>query len=433
MVKSSAAEAQGSIPAKHVAAVVAGNALEFYDLYVYSFFAVYIGRAFFPSKDRTASLLASLATFGLGFVMRPVGGWVFGRFADRAGRRRAMVLCFWLTGIALAGMALTPSYAMIGVVAPVLVILFRLLHGFALGGEVGPTTAFLIEAAPPERRGFYGSFQIWTQSLAVLLSGILGLVLSNALDDRQLQHFGRRIAFLLGVAIVPVGLAMRRSLPETLRPNRADEQAAVGGEAWIGFLGLLLLSASVGSYVITYMTTYTIFTLHMKSNIAFAATLVAGAVGVCLNLVTGAASDRLGRKPIMLVSSILLLLAIIPAFRLMAHYRSAAVLLGAVAVLSILRGVNAPLNIVWLVESLPPSSRSTGFAFVYALSISMFGGTTQYVVAWLTKLTGNPVAPAWYWTAAMVLSVAATFMLRESAPRKLPAAIAALPELSEAQ
>jgi MHS family citrate/tricarballylate:H+ symporter-like MFS transporter len=166
-------EARATIPARQVAAVVIGNALEFYDFLTYAFFAVYIGRAFFPSDVPTASLLASLATFGAGFVTRPVGSLVIGRMGDRAGRRPAMVLSFSLMGLAIVGLALTPPQASIGVAAPILVIFFRMLQGFALGGEVGPTTAFLLEAAPPERRGFYAAFQSWTQDLSVLCAGLV--------------------------------------------------------------------------------------------------------------------------------------------------------------------------------------------------------------------------------------------------------------------
>jgi MHS family citrate/tricarballylate:H+ symporter-like MFS transporter len=163
-------ETRGSVPARLVAAVVVGNALEFYDFLTYAFFAVYIGRAFFPSNVPTASLLASLGTFAVGFVTRPIGGLVIGRIGDRLGRKPAMILSFSLMGVAILGLALTPPHSMIGIAAPVLIVFFRMLQGFALGGEVGPTTAFLLEAAPEDRRGFYTSFQSWSQHLSILTS-----------------------------------------------------------------------------------------------------------------------------------------------------------------------------------------------------------------------------------------------------------------------
>ena len=181
----------------HILAVVTGNALEFYDFVTYSFFAVYIGRTFFPESLTRYSLLASLATFGVGFVMRPVGAFVIGRMGDRIGRKPAMLLSFSLMGIGIAGLALTPSYARIGLAAPVLVVIFRLVQGFALGGEVGPTTAFLIEAAPPERRGLYASLQYTTQDFAVLVAGLVGLGLANTLSEQALQDWGWRAALLV--------------------------------------------------------------------------------------------------------------------------------------------------------------------------------------------------------------------------------------------
>src|SRR5215475_2967289 len=201
---------------RHILAVVTGNALEFYDFVTYSFFAVYIGRTFFPESLTRFSLLASLATFGVGFVMRPIGAYVIGRMGDRIGRKPAMLLSFSLMGVGVAGLALTPSYARIGVAAPVLVVLFRLVQGFALGGEVGPTTAFMAEAAPPERRGFYISMQYATQDAATLVAGLIGLGLSLTLNEGQLQDWGWRGAMLVGASIVPFGLWLRTSLPETL-------------------------------------------------------------------------------------------------------------------------------------------------------------------------------------------------------------------------
>ncbi len=411
-----------SVPARHIAAVVVGNALEFYDFLTYAYFAVYIGRAFFPSNDASASLLASLGTFGVGFVTRPIGSLVIGRMGDRMGRKPAMVLSFSLMGVAITGLALTPSYSTIGFAAPVLVILFRMLQGFALGGEVGPTTAFLLEAAPPERRGFYTAFQYWTQNVSILISGLVGLELANTLSEQQLQDFGWRIAFLLGAAIVPVGLLMRRNLPETLHAADAAtlERVPLRPYLPLAVLGLILFaSATIGSYVRTYMTTYAIATLHMRANVAFAATVVVGLCGVAVSLVSGALSDRIGRKPVMLVPAILLLVSILPAFYVISRYRTTATLLGATAVLTVLAELSACPMVTWLTESLPAAIRSGGVAVIYAFSIAAFGGTTQYAVTWLIRKTGNPLAPAWYWTVATVVGVAAICLTRESAPHKI--------------
>src|SRR5947209_16898451 len=195
-----------SIPVLHVLAIVLGNGLEFYDFLSYAIFAVYIGKSFFPSHDPSANLIFTLATFAVGFVTRPVGGIVLGTLGDRLGRKPAMIVSFILIAIGMLGIALTPGYAQIGIVAPILLVCFRLVQGFALGGEVGPNTAWLIEAAPEERRGFYGSMQYATQNAALLLASCVGLLLSTLLNAHDLQSWGWRIAFLLGVVIVPFGI-----------------------------------------------------------------------------------------------------------------------------------------------------------------------------------------------------------------------------------
>jgi MFS transporter, MHS family, citrate/tricarballylate:H+ symporter len=407
-----------SVPARYIAAVVVGNALEFYDFLTYVFFAVYIGRTFFPSNSPTASLLASLGTFGVGFVTRPIGGIVIGRMGDRLGRKPAMILSFSLMGIAITGLALTPPHSKIGIAAPVLVILFRMVQGFALGGEVGPTTAFLLEAAPPERRGFYTAFQFWSQDLAVLAAGLVGFGLANALSEQQLQDFGWRIAFLVGAAIVPFGLMMRRRLPETFHAAGGKQPpVALRPYLPIAVLGLILIaSTTIGTYISTYMTTYAIATLHMRANVAFAATVVVGLAEIVFDLVSGALSDRIGRKPMMVIPGVLLLATILPAFYVISHYRTTAALLGATAVLATLAALSVGPIVIWMTESFPPSIRSSSVAVVYAVAIALFGGTTQYSVTWLIKATGNPLAPAWYWTAAEIIGIAAMCATRESAP-----------------
>jgi MHS family citrate/tricarballylate:H+ symporter-like MFS transporter len=415
-------ETRQSVPARLIVAVVIGNALEFYDFLTFSFFAVYIGRAFFPSSDPAASLLASLATFGAGFVTRPIGAFVIGRMGDRLGRKPAMILSFWLMGVAITGLALTPARATIGVAAPVLVVFFRMLQGFALGGEVGPTTAFLLEVAPPERRGFYTAFQYWTQDLSVLISGLVGFGLANTLTEQQLQDFGWRIAFLAGAVIVPFGLAMRRRLPETFHAPGAGKRERISLRPYlpIAVIGLLLLASStIGNYILNYMTTYAIATLHMPARVAFAATVVVGLTGVLLDLVSGVLSDRFGRKPMMLIPGALLLVLILPAFYAISHHRTIGMLLAATAVMASLLGLSSVPMVVWITESLPAAIRSGSVAVIYAVSISAFGGTTQYAVTWLMKVTGSPLAPAWYWTVASVVGIAAMCAARESAPRKI--------------
>ena len=208
------------ITAGQVGAAVIGNALEFYDFTVYTVFAVDIGKAFFPSATPYHGLLLSLLTFGAGFATRPLGAVVIGMLADRVGRRPAMLLSFALMGVAILGLACTPPFAAIGVAAPIIVVLMRLIQGFALGGEVGPAMAFLVEAAPTRSRGLVGSWQSASQSMSSLVGGLVGVSVAAVLTPHMVELYGWRIAFWIGALVLPVGLIIRRALPETLhRPE----------------------------------------------------------------------------------------------------------------------------------------------------------------------------------------------------------------------
>ncbi len=408
--------------ARQVAAVVAGNALEFYDFLTYSFFAVQIGQAFFPSHDATQSLLGSLATFGAGFLTRPLGAVVIGRVADRVGRRPAMLLSFGLMGAAIVGLALTPSYAAIGVAAPIMAIAFRLIQGFALGGQVGSSTAYLVEAAPPNRRGLYVSFQYMGQDAAVLCAGLMGVGLSSMLGAQTLRDWGWRIAFLAGALIVPFGLMLRRGLVETLEAAPPEAPAPPGGPrayTRVAVLGLIMLgSGTIVSYLLQYLTTYANATLHMPARTAFGATVVLGLTGVAFDVVGGWLADRFGRKPVMIAPWALLLVTALPLFWAVSHYRSAPVLFGATALLQIMSCITSSAVLVAITESLPPRARSGALALVYAVAISVFGGSAQYNVTWLTAATHSPLAPAWYMTVSVGLGLLAMLFMKETAPSR---------------
>jgi MFS family permease len=412
-----------------VASIVVGNALEFYDFLTYSFFAAQIGQSFFPSKDPATNLLASLATFGAGFLTRPVGAFVIGRMADKVGRKPAMLLSFGLMGLAIIGLALTPPFRVIGWAAPGFAILFRLVQGFALGGELGPNTAYLLEAAPPGRRGVYVSLQFMSQDAAVLCAGLMGVVLSNVMDAGALRDWGWRIAFLAGAVIVPFGFMLRRELVETLhQPEPAAGPAAPGAQSYrrIAAIGLVLLaSGTVVTYVMNYLNTFANQTLHMASNIAFGATVAFGLSGVCFDVLGGWLSDRFGRKPVMMIPWALLGLATLPCFWAVVHYRTAVALFAATAVMGILSAIASSSVLISVTESLPKRVRSQSLALVYAVAISIFGGTAQFNVALFTKLTHSSFAPAWYMTAAILVGFLAMLTLRETAPlvaRSKPAA-----------
>ncbi len=409
--------------ARHVAAVTAGNALEFYDFLTYAFFAAQIGRTFFPSSDASASLLASLATFGAGFLMRPVGALVIGRMGDRVGRKPAMLLSFTLMGLAMIGIALTPSYKAIGIAAPALAILCRLIQGFALGGEIGPNTAYLIEAAPPHRRGLYVSFQYMSQDGSILVSGLVGYLLSSAMSDAALDAWGWRAAFLIGAIIVPFGLLLRKDLAETLPALPAGGKRAASppqhGLVRIAVLGLAMLAGgTVVSYTMDYLTTFATATLHMPTRIGFMAAIAVGVAGLICDPIGGWLSDRFGRKPVMMIPWAFLLVATLPGFFLLSHYRTAVALVGMAIVLQGAACVATSSVLVSVTESLPARIRCGSLGLIYAFAISVFGGTTQFTAAWLTKLTGSPLAPAGYMTACVAAALLAMTFLPESAPVK---------------
>ena len=416
------------VRARHVAAVTMGNALEFYDFLTYSFFAAQIGRTFFPSADPSTSLLASLATFGAGFLMRPVGALVIGRIGDRAGRKPAMLLTFMLMGLAMTGLALTPSHRTIGITAPILAITFRLIQGFALGGEIGPNTAYLVEAAPFHRRGLYVSMQYMSQDASILVSGLVGLALATYLSDQQLDDWGWRVAFLLGATIVPFGLILRRQLAETLHTPVQKAQTIVAPAPrlrTVAVLGIVLLAGgTVASYLQDYLTTYATSTLHMSTRTGFLSTIAVGAFGALCDPIGGWLSDRFGRKPVMVVPWLILLVIAVPGFWLTAHYRTVGALIGLTAAITICACIAEASILVSVTESLPTKIRCGTLGLIYAFSISVFGGTAQFAVAWLTDLTGSPLAPACYLTGAVAITLVAMSRMPESAPRKLAQKVA---------
>ncbi|MDM0112753.1 MFS transporter [Variovorax sp. J22R133] len=407
-----------------VTATVAGNALEFYDFVTYAFFAVYIGKAFFPASTPLGSLLLSVAVFGVGFVSRPLGGVLIGAFADRAGRRPAMLLTIALITVGTLGLALTPSYESIGWAAPFIVVVCRLIQGLALGGEVGPSSAFLIESAPAHQRGLYASWQLASQGVATLVAGIFGVALIATLTPAQLQAWGWRVPFAVGLLLLPVAFYLRRNMHETLH-DAPQEAANVGMRGVVRHRGLILLAilvvlgGTVSNYVGNYMTTYAITTLKFPPLVAMGATVMVGLATLVFALVGGWLSDRYGRKPVMLWPRVALAVLTVPAFTLLIHYPSLGMLLAVTTFLSALMGITGAASLTAIPELLPRSIRATGLSIAYAVGVSLFGGTTQFVVTWLIGVTGNPAAPAWYVAGTSVITVLAMLALPESGKKPL--------------
>ena len=411
--------------ARSVAAAVAGNALEFYDFVTYSFFAVQIGRVFFPAQSAYASLMLSLGTFGAGFAMRPIGGIVIGRMADRVGRRSAMLFALTLMGGGMLVVTIVPSYAAIGLAAPLLVILARMAQGFALGGQVGSSTAFLLEAAPSSQRGLYTAWQVASQYCAILVGGTIGVVLASVMTPEGVQAYGWRIAFGLGVVAFPFGIWLLRGVPETLHaggddPSPADHKTE--SKLWLAnwrvvVLGLVTLaSATIFTYLTNYTTTFAETALHMSERISFTATVVIALCAIPGSLFGGWLSDRIGRWPVMVWPRIAYIVAAWPLYMWIVASRSPGIMLGAIGVLTFLGAVSFGPFAAALTESLPKRIRGSGYGTIYSSSIALFGGTAQLVATWLIHLTGNPLAFVWYLVASGIFGAIATALMAETAP-----------------
>lgn len=409
-----------------VTATVAGNAMEFYDFTTYAFFAVYIGKTFFPAGNDFVSLLMSVAVFGVGFVTRPLGGILIGAFADRAGRKPAMLLTIALITMGTLGLATTPSYESIGIAAPIIVVLCRLVQGLALGGEVGPSTAYLLEIAPPGQRGLYGSWQLASQGVASLAAGLVGVALTLSLSPEQMLSWGWRLPFLLGLLLIPIAIFLRRRMPETLDHESAGARATGASSPGIKhhirpvvMAVLMILGTTVSTYAAIYMTTYAITTLKLSPVVGMTSTVIFGLATWGGALLGGWLSDRYGRKPVMLWPRVALLLLIYPAFMLLIQHTNFFTLACVTTLLASLTAISGAASLVLIPEQFPSHVRALGMSLAYAIGVTLFGGSAQFVIAWLIGATGDPAAPALYVVATSVVTLAAILMVPETGRQPL--------------
>jgi MFS transporter, MHS family, citrate/tricarballylate:H+ symporter len=333
-----------------------------------------------------------------------------------------------MMGSAMFALAVIPSYETIGIAAPILAIVARMVQGFSLGGEVGPTTAYLMEAAPLDRRGLAVSWQPVSQQIAATAGALVGLVLSKSMSSAALDVYGWRIAFLLGVVCLPFGLWMRSRLPETIHlPETGADLLQRAGKplgvirthARVLLLGLLILaSGTIITYVTQYMTTYATNTLHVAADLAFATSVVSNGLGIVGALCGGWLADRLGRRSVMVWPQLAALLLTYPVFLWIVDTHSALALLGGFGVLSLIGSIPYSAFYVALVEGLPKNIRGGAFATIYAVAIASFGGTAQLIVTWLIHVTGNALAPAWYLLFAAAVGLIAMVLMPETAPIK---------------
>lgn len=408
-----------------IAAAVIGNALEWYDFIVFGLLTVIISRLFFPAESQYASLLLTTATFGVGFFMRPVGGIVLGIYGDRGGRKAALILIIVLMTAAIAMIGFAPTYRAIGVAAPVLIVAARLLQGFATGGEFAISTAFLIESAPPRRRGLYGSWQMVGQGLAALIGALLGTLVTRSLSPEALDSWGWRIPFLVGLAIGPVGLFIRRHLEET-QAFLAARSAKVPRPGFVAALAThsrgalvsvgLVTAGTISFYVILlYMPTFALLQLHLPLAQAFIAQSIGLVCMIVLTPLFGALSDGIGRKPIMIVSLALYLVLTYPLFSWLHHHPSFGSLVFVQIVFCSLLGAFFGPSATAVAEQFEAQARSTGLGIAYNVAVMIFGGFAQFFVTWLIEVTGSPIAPSFYVMFGAALGVLAAFFLVDRA------------------
>jgi len=409
-----------TLPMKAVVAVVIGNWLEFYDFLVFTIFAVMIGDAFFPGESSIGRLLGALATFGVGFFTRPLGAAVIGAYSDKVGRRAALTLTLMLMALGSGLVAFTPSYAQIGLMAPIILVTARLIQGFSCGGEVGPATTYLLESAPPERRAMLTAWQGYSQQLAIVVGSLVGVVLTLLLTKQQLYGWGWRIPFALGVVIAPVALYIRGRLPETIQETEthASGKAVLVNLARyhssVVILGIFIISgATISTYVFTFMNTYAVTTLHLSERIGTIIALT-GAVASIAGMATGAWLDRLGRKVMLVASRAIFVVMVYPAYlTLTSPDATPGTIVAVNIVLNFVFSTGIGGLYVFLLEAFPKAVRSSGLAIMYALAVTIFGGTTQFIVTWLISVTKNPLVPAWYQIVANVASIAAIVLLKQ--------------------
>jgi MFS family permease len=420
-----------------IAAAVIGNALEWYDFIVFGFFAVIISKLFFPTDSQYASLLLTTATFGVGFFMRPVGGILLGIYADRRGRKPALLLVVALMTVAIALIGFAPTYAAIGIAAPMIIVLARLLQGFSAGGEFASATSFLIESAPADRRGFYGSWQMVGQGLAILAGSLLGAFLTRSFTPEALNSWGWRIPFLLGLVIGPLGLFIRRRLDETsvfLATDQKSEQlpslgSAVASHTRETFVCMgVVVAGTISFYIILlYMPTFARVQLHLPLDQAFFAQAVSLACTVVLTPIFGIVSDRIGRKPVVIGAMILYLVLTYPLFVWMNANPSLTSLMVTQIVLCSVVGIFfGPISTI-VAEQFPAHIRSTGLGLSYNVAVMVFGGFAPFFVTWLIATTGSPVAPAFYVMFGAAVGLLAALFLKERAGEADSAVSSAIP------
>jgi len=409
--------ARPGLPGVIVAATI-GNVLEWFDFLVYGFFAVYMAEVFFPTSDPTVSLLITFGTFGLSYVVRPLGALIVGTYSDRHGRKAGLTLSIGLMMIGTVLMVITPSYATIGIAAPIIIMAARILQGFSVGGEFGSAVAFLVEHAG-ERKGYVAGWQWASIGVVSIVVSLFGVALTTTLTHKQLVDWGWRIPYVFGLLVGPVGLYIRARMSETPEFLAAEKPATVPisnllrhhPDSFLLALGAAIVSNS-SYYLLLYIPTYGMKTLHLPDHTGFVATLVGGVMLAVFSVVAGYWSDIIKpRARIMLITAWGFLLASYPCFWLMDRYPSLATAIFAVGFLNLIKaGYSGVLPSV-LAEQFPVETRAIGMALAFSISVTIFGGFAPFTATWLILKTGDPLSPSYYLMATAFLSIVALMVI----------------------
>jgi MFS transporter, MHS family, citrate/tricarballylate:H+ symporter len=403
-----------------------GNFLEQFDFFLFGFYAPYIAKAFFPSENETAALLNTFGVFWLGALMRPVGAVVLGAYIDQIGRRKGLILTLTIMAIGTVTIAFCPAYASIGVAAPIIVLIGRLLQGFSAGVELGGVSVYLAEIATPGNRGFYTSFQSASQQVAIFVAAIIGYALNQAITNDTIALFAGiefakwRIPFFIGCLIIPFIFFLRRTLEETpeflamkKHPTTSEVFRSALANWRIIVLGMMVavLTTTTFYFVTVYTPTFGRNVLKLSSQDALLVTLMVAVTNFCWNPVGGAVSDRVGRKPVLLTIACLSLVTAYPALHWLVAAPTFGKLLSVEMMFSFYFGVYSGAMLGALVEVVPKHVRTTCFSLAFALAAGLFGTFTPFASTWLIEHTGNKASPGFWLTCAAVLGIFATLTI----------------------
>ena len=409
-----------SIRRRAILSCAIGNFFELFDFTIYGYFAVAIGRAFYPD----GSMFSTFATFGAAFLMRPVGAIVLGAYGDRMGRRAALVVTIGLMAAATGFTGLIPSYQSIGVWAPIALLICRLMQGFSTGGEWGGAAAFLVEYALPGKRGLIGSMQQTSTQIGALSGSLSAALLASTLSQEDFFAWGWRIPFVVGFALGPIGYYLRRKVAETPAFERAVEHRIVERSPFLTAIreyrsrmlqafGLSIIGCMANFIFVIYLVSYAINTMKLPAGSALSCAVVSGLILVTLTPIVGHLSDRVGRRPMILACALLNLVFDYPLFLLAVRGGTFGSLLAALMVNAVFQSLYTGVIPSILAEMFPTRVRYTGLSVSYGFAVVLFGGFAPLISTWLVQVTGNPLAPAFYIMIGGAISAIAILSMRE--------------------